>query len=159
MGMDGAFCQSRHKARGIASLCFSPLLRGHLGRVPPAAGSPGYGIPGGMRAHSSVGSPAWMWQSKAAGKDGAGSAAWAPWARHPFGTFGPFGEGAPEVPPAHRFLLAKGKKKKTLKHYFKLRWDVVAWCLFLPLCWVVRTPWGRSHAAQRSVGWTCLPAA
>lgn len=51
------------------------------------------------------------------------------------------------------------EKKMTLKHYFKLRWDVVAWCSFPPLRRVVHTPWGRSHAAQRSVGWTCLAAA
>lgn len=97
----GASLRSASAPCSVDTWAGSPLLRG----------PPGYGIPGGMRAHSSVGSPAWMWQSKAAGKDGAGSAAWAPWARRPFGTFGPFGEGAPEVPPAHRFLPAKGKKK------------------------------------------------
>lgn len=74
---------------------------------------------------------------------------------------------APSVPSARelpRCLLLTGSclpkgRKMTLKHYFKLRWDVVAWCSFPPLRRVVHTPWGRSHAAQRSVGWTCLPAA
>lgn len=128
----------------------SPLLQG----------PPGYGIPGGMRAHSSVGSPAWMWQSKAAGKDGAGSAAWAPWARRPFGTFLPrWGRGSSPGASCSPVPACQREGKMTPKHHFKLWWDVVARCSFLPLRRVARTPWGRSHAAQRSVGWTCLPAA
>lgn len=159
MGMDGAFWQSRHKARGIASLRFSPLLCGHLGRVPPAAGSSRI-WDSWWDACSQLRGLACVDVAEQSSREGRS------WERS-VGTLGSSslrhlrslrrgssrGASCSPVPACQR------EKKMTLKHYFKLRWDVVAWCSFPPLRRVVHTPWGRSHAAQRSVGWTCLAAA
>lgn len=160
VGRDGAFWQSRHKARGIASLRCSPLLRGHPGRVPPAAGSSRI-WDSWWDACTHLRGLACVDVAEQSSREGRS------WERS-VGTLGssslrhlPATLGARELP---RCLLLTGSclskgRKMTLKHYFKLWWDVVAWCLFLPLRRVACTPWGRSHAAQRSVGWTCLPAA
>lgn len=105
-----------------ASLCSadtwagSPLLRGLRD-----------GIPGGMCAHSSEGSPAWMWQSKAPWKDGSwerrvgtlGSSS----LRHLPATLGARGcslpgasEGAPKVPSSCSPVPACQREGKRLRN-------------------------------------------
>lgn len=170
VGRGGAFWQSRHKARSVAELRCIPLLRRHLGRVPPAAGSPGrdsrWDVCPQLRGLACVDVAE---QSTLEGRElGAKSG-------HP-------GLVVPSSPSCHAggeglqpsrsqrgssqgaFLLLTGSclpkgRKTTPKHHFELWRDAVAWCSFPHLRWVARTPWGRSHAAQRTVGWTCLPAA